>query len=357
MTCVETTKVLPLNPTLYALLDRTFGSVRIHNVGQQARTVLTRSRENPHHMVSVPHSSGEYYAVCCPFCKDTGHKLWVNYRYGDGFLSNGRRSGTHLAHCYKDCLRDEPGRRAQLELLIFGSSRYTAPTGSVVSTSNDDDYSLPEIKPPGDIIPFDSLPENHPAAEYLKSRNFEPASLSTRYGVGFCKTASPLFPLMRGRIYIPILTNGTLVGWQGRAVGDTHRGPKYYNLPGIKKSRILYNLDTASKQDFAVIVEGIPSVWRVGDRAVCLFGKSLSHWQRMTIATAFNSKPVFIVLDNDAQDQTESMYAALTSVGMKQVVPVFLPDQRDPADYEKEELISILRATASAVGVTGDFKI
>ena len=142
-----TEKVLPLNPTLYALLERTFGSVRIYNAGQYAKMVMTRSRENPQNIISVPHSSGEYYAVCCPFCNDEGHKLWINYRFGDGFEPSGRRSGVHLAHCYKDCLRDDPGKRVQLELLVFGSGRYSAPVRSA-SNSVEDDLVLAEIKPP-----------------------------------------------------------------------------------------------------------------------------------------------------------------------------------------------------------------
>ena len=161
---------------------------------------------------------------------------------------------------------------------------------------------------------------------------------------------------MRNRIYIPITANNHLVGWQGRIVGEAAKAPKYYNSPGMKKSRMLYNLDSAKTQPFLVVVEGIPSVWRIGLSAVCLFGKSLSNWQRLTIATEFSSKPVFLVLDNDAQEQTESIYASLSAIGVK-VIPVFLPDSRDPADYSREELFDLLQSTADAIGAEVDLKI
>lgn len=349
MTVTASQKVDPLNPVLYGLLQHKFGSVRIHNAGCAAQSRFVRSVSDPTRVVSEDYAAGEYYAVCCPFCNDCDHKLWINYRYGSEINSRtGRREKTYLACCYKnECIR-VPGRSQQLEDLVFGQHRRGLLTPPLLQV--EDEFAPPPvITPPGEIVSLADLPDDHPALVYLRSRNFDPHSLAQDYSVGVCTVPNTGYSLMRNRIYIPVFSNGQLVGWQGRAVGDASH-PKYYNSQGMQKSRILYNYDAAARQPFVVVVEGIPSVWRIGAAAVCLFGKSMSHWQRVTIATTWVNKPVFLLLDNDAATETEKCFSELNRHGT-QVVPVFLPDSRDPADYSREELFDLLHRTAAAVGV------
>lgn len=342
-------KIEPLNPVLYGLLQHKFSSVRVHNMGCPAQIKMARSPVDPTRLVETTQFSGEYYAVCCPFCTDTNHKLWINYRYGSEFNPRtGRREKTYLACCYRnDCVRDA-GRREQLEDLIFGQHRRTLLAPPLLHI--DDEFAPPPvITPPGEIVPLSALPEDHAAVQYVRSRNFDPTVLSVDYGVGFCTKPNPGFSLVRNRIYIPVVVNGQLVGWQGRAIGDAAQ-PKYYNSQGMQKSRILYNYDRAASQPYVIVVEGIPSVWRIGAAAVCLFGKTMSHWQRVTIATTWVKKPVFILLDNDADAETEKCFTELSRHDVR-AIPVFLPDARDPADYEYAELAAILNNTAAAVGI------
>lgn len=354
MTVTASQKLVePLNPLLYGLLHHKFGSVRIHNMGCTAQSRFVRSEIDPTRVVEVPCTSGEYYAVCCPFCTDQNHKLWINYRYGSEInKQTGKREKTYLALCYRnDCLRT-PGRSEQLEDLIFGQHRRGLLTPPLLQV--EDEFAPPPvITPPGDIVPLTDLPVDHPALTYLRGRNFDPAELSQQYSVGFCAEPYHGYSLMRNRIYIPITLNGQLVGWQGRVVGDAGQ-PKYYNSQGMQKSRILYNYDVAAKQPYVVVVEGIPSVWRIGAASVCLFGKTMAHWQRITIATTWVKKPVFILLDNDAAKETEKCFADLCRHDV-QAIPVFLPDSRDPADYTRHELSEILNTTAAAVGL--DFTV
>lgn len=349
MTTKTSQKVEPLNPVLYNLLQHKFGSVRIHNPGCTAQSRFVRSAADPTRVVKEDYTAGEYYAVCCPFCNDCDHKLWINYRYGSEFNKHtGRREKTYLACCYKnECIR-VPGRSQQLEDLVFGQHRRGLLKPPLLQVE-DDFAPPPPISPPGEIVDLCDLPDSHPALAYLRSRNFDPATLSAQYGVGVCTVPNTSYSLMRNRIYIPVTANKQLVGWQGRAVGDAGH-PKYYNSPGMQKSRILYNYDAASAQPFVVVVEGIPSVWRVGVAAICLFGKFMSHWQRVTIATTWVQKPIFLLLDNDAAKETEKCFTELRRHDA-QVIPVFLPDERDPADYPREELVALLNRTAAAVGV------
>lgn len=340
--------IKPLNPTLYALLEHKFsGSVKIANPGVSA--VIERYPDPVHPGRYVTRSSrwGEYYCVCCPFCNDTAHKLWINHRYGADFdRETGRRSDTFLATCYKNnCIRT---RYQQFEDLVFGPGK-KLPVRMGIATGIKPE-NAESISPPGEIVSLADLPDYHPANEYLRSRNFDPAVLAEKFGVGVCVNPVPAYGIMRGRIYIPVYSSGQLVGWQGRIVTPPDGKPKYYTQGS--KSRALYNYAQAARQPYVVVVEGVPSVWRIGDPAVAIFGKTVSQWQQNTIGTAWTGKPVFVVIDFG-----EDEGRALEQIAMQlyrypiQLVPVQMPDARDPADYSLPDFYELLHEAAADIGV------
>lgn len=349
---IETKKSKPLNPLLFSLLDHKFGDVKIANEGVPAIVNSVRDPLHPGRFLRSG-SWGEYYRVCCPFCNDVGHKLWINHTYGAEFdPQTGRRTNTYLACCYKNNCLDAPGRREQFEDLVFGLNKRRLPKMHINTAAPE--AVRRQLDSAGDIVSLSDLPDYHPAIEYLRSRNFEPRILSEQFDIGVCtKPSHERYRLMQGRIYIPIVMNGKLVGWQGRAVGDDPKTVKYYNAPGTPKSQLLYNYDSAINQPVVVVVEGVPSVWRLGAAAVCAFGKTLSWWQQNAIVAGWTGKPVFVMLDNDAAAETEKTVHQLADRGAN-VVPVFLPDARDPADYTREELYEILTSAAAAVNVAAD---
>ena len=343
--------VNPLNAALYSLLEHRFGVVKIANEGAQAHVQRLRDPLHPGRIIKRGQSWGEYYRVCCPFCNDSAHKLWVNHLYGAD-VEFGRRTDTYLARCYKNACLDKPGRLEQLEDLIFGANKRFIPKISIRAS----DADAPPVTVPsaGEIVLLDELPEYHPAVEYLVSRGFDVQALATEFRIGVCATpSSSKFDLMRSRIYIPIYFHQQLVGWQGRAIGASANGMKYYNAPGTPKSRLLYNYDVAATQPVVVVVEGVPSVWRLGAAGVCIFGKTMSHWQQMTVATTWANKPTFIMLDSDAHEELDSLTVSLCQRNVN-VVPVILPDARDPADYSRAQLFDLLTSAAEAVEVVAD---
>lgn len=349
MAVSKTPSLNPLNPVLYGLLAHKFGDITIANEGvpaqiEQFDDPLRRGRS------TARGNWGEYYCVCCPFCRDQRRRLWVNHLYGAD-VKNGRRANTHLVVCYNENCLDKPGRLEQFEDMVFGAGRrfmLRAPIRVVAATA-----APTSAEPPGEILSLDALPDYHPAVEYLASRGFtDIRELVDVFHVGVC--VNPRLDkhrIMHGRIYIPVYFQAQLIGWQGRVVGDTKMTVKYYN--GMRKSQVLYNYDNAAKQPVVVVVEGVPSVWRLGLAGVCIFGKTLSAWQCDTIATTWANKPVFVVLDHDAQTELEQIVTVLCQRNLN-VVPVILPDARDPADYTRPELFEILSAAADAVDVTAD---
>ena len=336
----------PLNATLYAFLQHKFKDVRIANQGAAAHVRRVRDPVNPKRTITQGLSWGEYYCVSCPFCNDTANKLWINHTYGVDLDPNtGRRTDTHLAVCYKNNCVDSPERREQLENLIFGPGRRFL---AKLPVSAGEIVSGPEtVEFPGKIIPLTELPEASAAVGYLVRRGFNIAELTERFDLGVCAEAIPRYRAMQGRIFIPSYFNGNLVAWQGRVPTDRQVEMKYYTA-GVK-SRSLYNYDAAKEQEFVVIVEGAPSVWRIGAPAVSLFGKSLSYWQENTIATTWVGKPIFIVLDFGEEQAVEKAAAQLCRHNLR-VIPFVMPDTRDPADYTRDEFFDLLHTAASACG-------
>lgn len=353
MTTPSMPSVNPLNPTLYALLEHKFGEVKISNAGASANIQRFADPYNPGRVIKRAHWWGEYYCVNCPFCNDYGQKLWINHLYGADYNSKtGRRTDTFLAHCYKNgCLAVE-GRPLQLEQMIFGPGRRIVK--SLPVRLGDPSAAAEVLTQPGTIIPLTDLPTDHRAVVYLRSRNFDVAELTATFGLGLCVDAPPKpHGLMNNRIYIPTYMDGQLVAWQGRLTRPSRyeREPKYYTQG--RKSLALYNYAAAARQDYLIIVEGAPSVWRIGAPAVSLFGKSLSFWQENTIATTWNGKPVFIVFDYGETDAIEKAAAQLCRHNLH-VVPVLMPDERDPADYSRAELRELLSRAAAQVNVSVD---
>jgi hypothetical protein len=206
------------------------------------------------------------------------------------------------------------------------------------------------VEPPGEITRLSDLPEGHPARLYVQARGFDPDWLTLNFGVGYVgKVSDPRSALMLDRLYIPVTYRNALVGWQCRAIQSAST-PKYLNAPNMRKSALLYNYDQAATQPYVIVVEGVPSVWRLGAAAVCLFGKSMSMLQQNLIAKTWRDKPVFLLLDNDAQTETEQAKILLQQQAMH-VVPIMLPDSRDPADYSVSDLTDMLLDQASSAGV------
>lgn len=326
----------PLNVVLYNLLEHKFGEVRIANEGVSAHIQRMSDPLRPGRFVERGHW-GEYYCVNCPFCQDTRHRLWINHLYGADY-ERGRRTRTHLATCYNDNCMSLPGRYEQLADMIFGAGKPIIKKIQIRAPSAE--FVQKAVSPPGEICSLGGLPVFHPAVQYVRSRGFDPLELDTQFQVGVCTYVfEPAYRLMFNRLYIPVIFNGELVSWQGRVVGDG--APKYYNCPGTSKSRMLYNYDKAREQPYVVVVEGVPSVWRIGATAVCIFGKTMSLWQQTTISTTWAGKPVVLMLDHDAKTEMEQGVGMLLYRGAD-VRPVYLPDARDPADYSRAEIQGLI---------------
>jgi DNA primase len=116
----------------------------------------------------------------------------------------------------------------------------------------------------------------------------------------------------------------------------------------LPKSQILYNVDHARHMPYVILVEGVTSVWRLGDAAVAALGKDLSERQaRLLVEASTGENPVIVLLDG-GEDQ--AIWTALHKLQRHRVPAVRgdLPRGYDPADFERRQLFGLIYEQARA---------
>jgi hypothetical protein len=338
---------MPLCPQLHTNLHKKFGKVALANEGMnlQARQIHT-AYEIKMEIISP----GEYYRVNCPFCGDRRQRLWINHRFAEF---------PYLAVCYNEtrCMQGPQGKenRQKLYNIVFDSS--VSVVLPVKEGQNIDVVTpLGEVPLPGEIMFFSELDEAHPAKRYLEGRGYDVSLLERLYGVGYCqKTFDKHNYPLTSRIFIPIIMNGKLVGWQGRFVGDPDwklsSVQKYFNLRGMSKKHMLYNFDVAKHSDMVVLVEGVADVWRVGPEAVGILGSDLTETQVGLIRKTWQDKPVAVFLDIDNIKGTRSIVNRLYPFFGNKVFAVIPDNGKDPGSMSEEECWQLINKELRSRGL------
>lgn len=330
---------MALRPDLYKRLEQCFGSVEIIHEDEPIEAtemIDPYASEDEEGRVCLDVSRwGETYAICCPFCCDYKPRLHINHMWN--YKVEGQRYSPyfHLVKCFNmECMK-QPGRKRQLwEVIDDQLGQYSF--NYVKPGKKRDKKKLDVVTPPGRLIRLSQLPETHDANKYLRSRDFDPLEIERFYRVTWCvDPISDEFSKAGNRLLIPIYMRNKAVGWQARAVDNSH--PKYYNLRDMPKSDMLYNYDTALSYPYCVITEGVTDVWRIGPEAICLFGKTATPSQLNLISSAWRSKAVVLALDPDAKEQSSRLFYDLQRMVTK-AVQVQLPEGKDPADLPREDI-------------------
>jgi len=324
--------------------------------------------------------NGSEFVVHCPFPHQKGgrYKLYINEggafhcqdcsRSGDAWASFfdgivSRRYG-HL-HLVRD--RTEPQ----------GQHR----SGFIASQGKSQRWADGKILAPGRTIPLHDLPRGHPAYEYLEvHRGMDPdefASEDHPFAALYC--AEGQFELMNGelktegRIVFPVMQGGEPVGWTARRIerdlvqGETkevwdgkkwnlieksgeggrwgdHHIPKWFHLPSMRKSTLLYNLDSASEFDTVVISEGVFDVHKIGPFSVAYFGEVPSGHQIRILKNRFET--VVWVPDSGVDMKKRSIEDAMKSIMEScRLIVRKLPGREDPGQKEvtRSEIKKFLR--------------
>ena len=82
-----------------------------------------------------------------------------------------------------------------------------------------------------------------------------------------------------------------------------------------------------------VLTEGVADVWRIGDPAVCLFGKALSLGQKSLILKELSEKKIAVMLDRDAEADGQRIVQQLRTAGVADVQFLGIPEgYSDPGE-------------------------
>lgn len=362
-----------INPQLHRLLNRNVpgGVLRVMHAGVPLQGYHRRPifglREGP--KAAKPRFkktvAGEEYILNCPFCNDTRGRLTVNNSYGVPDENGDKR--LWLANCYNEaCLEDE-SRRQQFYLMVYTSPAQRLRSARLRAPAQTRTKPV-DIREPGDIVLLEELLEtqpNHPAVQYVLERDFDPVVLSRRWGIGYCSKSR--FDLARDRLYIPVMMDDKLVGWQTRLLHQWVKGmpPKYWSCPGQQRAKIMYNFDTAHHYFTVVLVEGPADTWRVGGPGIGLLGKTVGTEALPRLVSTCGEGSCAILLD-PVQDpkakakgrphHIETAYLQLRGKFRHGVAKVYLPETLDPGSADHDYLWDLIHAVGKEQDVKISFK-
>jgi hypothetical protein len=191
-----------------------------------------------------------------------------------------------------------------------------------LSTSPASRAALPPLTPsdiPADLA-LPGMPEFADGYEYLKGRGLT-IDIIKKYGIGYS-------PAMR-RVIFPVVMNGSMFGWQGRAIDPVDKHYRMYNLPGEWKARTLMFYDNIKNADFAILAEGPVSALKFASvgKFVASMGKEVSRAQ-LDLLVQSGIKKLYLALDRDAFDKNDKIRYSMSAFGVECYrIPV--PDHRD----------------------------
>ncbi len=188
---------MPLNPELYALLERTFGVVEIKNPGMEMQYAYGFDPVSQRLKLLIA-ASGEEYAVNCPRCGDTRKRLSISANWYHHDDREHGQTWSHLIHCFnEDCYAEHHVRAALYTRLHDGRSSFgsrQAPAARQVSGPLDGPLPVREL--PAGFKRLSKLKDSHRAIKYLVSRAFDPEEIDRVYRVGYTKSDEA--PRLRG---------------------------------------------------------------------------------------------------------------------------------------------------------------
>jgi len=328
----------------------------------------------------------EDYRICCPFCGDTRHRLYIGCKWGvfDPITS---RSNEHLIYCFNEkCLNPDSGDIATVDERLerrrdFLWHVYRGLNNSVnlLPAAKKTILATEPLSWPGKVIRLDKLAAkkpNHPAVTYMQGRGFDPKQLGEEYGFVFCdKVTDQTYAPALGTILMPIYRNDVLYSWISRRIGDGFEGTarkvkKYYNCPGRPLQSVGYNLDTVLQYSTIVIVEGILDAVKTGPFATCLFTKSLNLGLKKKIVQTMQRQhgdcAVVVVMLDPYQDEKERCRGSKHHIEVvsdaftgyiPNVLRVYLPSGCDPGSMTAAEIMQQMQKAARKARIRLNFTL
>lgn len=320
----------PMAADLYRALKREVGRVKIGAPGELFGAVPAG------HDFRVS-TWGELYHFNCPYCGDDRMRGWASYMFGQRRPGRMRPWLNPIGCWNEDCFADRSRRDLFFaRLLGIGLPRLGGPVDAfpAADTTGARPWRARVAKLPDGTLPLGELQASHGALAFVRDRGFDPAAVGADYGLGYCMGAEEEWSIATHRLIVPAWVGGRLVGWQARRL-DGGKKLKYWTMPGMRTSKSLYNVDSASMRPVIVVCEGVVDVWSVGRCGVALFGHTLSEDQRSLLAGAAPNRPwVVIALDpNEKGGDPDKIARALEPAFPGRVLRATLPGSAPRSAY------------------------
>jgi len=325
-----------LNPELYTVLTNMFGTVKVTGVGHNGGgcTYQKDKKGDSYYINTV--TSAEHYCVNCPVCGDKRSRLYINYLVGANTSYKHKQVKTyHLMDCKNegcstwDIYKEIKKRLGRVKELILPKE---AP--NYMSSF----MELPKS------VKINTARANIATTTYMVNRGYDLDELANKYQVRSCEVL-PSFTALGPLIIFPLIEGNQSVLWQGRRSVDStdKKLPKYYFPPNSQKNKYLYNKENAFLEKRIYLTEGVLDTIKIGDGAMCFFGKEISMRQTQILATVFSKKEAVLVLDSDV-DVTKSSWYRKYKTGLfeKGLRVCKLPELTDPADFPAEVVRDVI---------------
>lgn len=220
----------------------------------------------------------------CPFCGDTSNHLGFNLE--KGYFHCWRCGGHSLEKVLKKWTNNK-----NINYLINKYSYDNFNIDKIIQINKNNT----EIKFPTGI---GLLKKEH--KNYLLKRKFNPEEIEKKWKILGTSHFSVLNNIdFKWRIIIPVFWNNEIVTYQTRTIIENYE-PRYMNCPHkyekISIKNIIYKHQSYNEEK-AIAVEGVFSVWRLGEMSFATFGAKFTTEQIRIISKLF--KRVLICFDND----------------------------------------------------------
>jgi hypothetical protein len=331
--------------------------------------------------------NGKEFNAHCPFGHNKGgfYKLYINADSGTYYCQDCKAHGNAWEKFFESIISSKYGhlrllRDRDLVPADYRPNRFFASDGAGLRWGEKN-----PILAPGQTVSLSELSDQHPAFQYLLRRGFNPAEFANPdhpFHALYCTKGQ--VEVLKGRcraearIIFPVVCGGEPVGWTARLIdrvegeGDakrrfvwdgrdwheTHRlangkwsdfeVPKWFHLPSMPKSSLLYNFDQASKYDVGVIAEGPFDIHKIGLFAAGYFGDVPSRHQRRLIMNTWSE--VIWIPDAGVDMEKEGVRICLAELREACRVHVFkLNGFDDPGESPREQIWSQIRGRISEV--------
>ena len=316
----------------------------------------------------VKNAVGAERRVCCPFCGERKHKMYVNIdkRY---FICFKCQTSSRNADVFDFIAANEGLNRNQAIMQCLTNYTEVCPTAEEIEEALREAAEVKEAEENSTIKTIESLPSyasplsKHPndtAFRYLLDRGVtkqEILDMQTHFipkGEYPLEVGGKYYGNMANRVLWPIYGGSNqLVSWIARTIDPNVKDRKYINCPKSELAKTVWPY-VPPRGSEVVLVEGILdclAVRRLGFDCYATFGKAVSKDQR-ELLQEWKVSEVILCYDKDAKNDTLRTAEALKIHFSIYVPEGFLTGDADPGDTLnneelKDELSEVLNNSIS----------